>query len=371
MIKSVEKKLPFPKASTVFIGGIFFILLMATLHVADDMVIPIIIAAMLKMVLLPIQRAIERLNVPRHLSALIVMLLVMGGIAAGGVSLSGPAASWAEKLPSSIPKLYERLSFISAPMHSAQKIIVKAETIAQGEGQEIVPVAVQGTRLYDRIFANTGAFMSSLFLTMVMLFFLLASGDTFLRRLVEILPHFHAKRQAVDISQQIEHDISLYLMTITFMNAMVGLLTGVALYFCGLEDAVLWGAIAFLMNYVPVLGPMFCGVLFFMVGLMTSRDIGDAVLPAVLYLSIHLSESSFITPLLLARRFTLNPVLVVMSLMFWYWMWGFPGAVLAMPMLAVIRITFERTRNLKPLGHFLAGEIKPLKPSIGGYHELR
>lgn len=346
---------PYPELKTVFLGGIFLLLFLTLIHAASDLVIPVVLAFILKLVFQPVQRFLEARRIPRLIAALMVVSLLIGGTAALATALSDPAGIWAEKLTDSLPKLQKRLGALIHHVESAQKIMVNAESMTQGAGPKIMPVAVQGTRLFDRLFVSTRAFFSAMFTTILLFFFLLASGDTFLRRLVEILPRFQDKRQAVDISQQIERDISRYLMTITFMNAAVGLATGLAMALCGREDAALWGAFAFMLNYVPIIGPLTGFVIFLLVGFLNNDAIGPAVLPGLLYLCIHISESSFITPLLLAKRFTLNPVLVILSLVFWYWMWGLPGAILAMPMLAITKIICDRITSLKPLGHFLEG----------------
>jgi predicted PurR-regulated permease PerM len=209
--------------------------------------------------------------------------------------------------------------------------------------------------LIAKAFAGTQSFTSGFFLTVLFLFFLLVHGDTFLRRLVEILPRFGDKRQAVDISQQIESDISAYLITITIMNAAVGTVTGIVMWFTGLGDPILWGTVASLLNYVPILGPASTVVILLLAGLLTIDTLWRALLPALLYLGIHLAEGEMITPMLLARRFTLNPVLVIVSLIFWFWMWGAAGAIIAVPMLAITKIICDRVQPLTALGHFLEG----------------
>ncbi len=202
---------------------------------------------------------------------------------------------------------------------------------------------------------TTRSLASGLLETALVLFFLLISGDTFLRRLVEILPRFRNKRQAVDISQQIERDISAYLLTITMMNLVVGTATGLVAWACGLDDPVLWGAVAFLLNYIPILGPMLGVSIFVLVGLLSTNVLWLALLPAGAYLLIHIIEGETVTPILLARRFTINPVLVVLALVFWYWMWGVAGAILATPMLAITKIICDRIRPLMAFGHFIEG----------------
>jgi predicted PurR-regulated permease PerM len=123
----------------------------------------------------------------------------------------------------------------------------------------------------------------------------------------------------------------------------------------GVGDPILWGTVAFLLNYTPILGPALGVVIFLLAGLLTSDTLWQALLPAVLYLAIHMVEGETVTPMLLARRFTLNPVLVILSLVFWFWMWGIPGAILSVPMLAIAKIVCDRVRPFAALGHFLEG----------------
>jgi predicted PurR-regulated permease PerM len=187
----------------------------------------------------------------------------------------------------------------------------------------------------------------------VALFFILISGETFLRRLVELAPRFQDKRQLVDISQEIETDLSVYLGTITMMNAAVGLATGAVAASCGLGDPLLWGILAFLLNYVPIIGPTTGVIMFFAAGIVTLDPLWLAFVPAGLYLLIHVAEGETITPMLLARRFTVNPVLIMIGVFFWYWMWGAVGAILATPLLAVTKIICDRIKPLQPVGHFI------------------
>ena len=251
--------------------------------------------------------------------------------------------------------MQERLSLLNQPIAALQKFAEQAQGLTQGGELKAVPVAVQGSGLSDRLLSGTRSFASGLLETVLVLFFLLVSGDTFLRRLVEILPRFKNKRQAVDISQQIESDVSVYLITITIMNVAVGVATGAVMAFCGVGDPILWGTVAFLLNYIPILGPMIGVVVFLLAGLLSIDLLWLAFLPAGLYLLIHLVEGETVTPMLLARRFTINPVLVILSLVFWYWMWGVPGAVLSTPMLAITKIICDRIRPLMAVGHFMEG----------------
>ena len=348
------EEMPLPSdPKVIFLGGLFALALLAAVYVAAEIVLPLVLAVVLKLLLQPAMRLLERWHVPRILAALLLILAVFGTIVGLGAALTGPASTWAAKLPEGIPRLQERLSFLQAPINTLQRFLQQVEDYGQPAG---APAAVsEGSTLMTKLFTGTRNFASGFFTTILFLLFLLVSGDTFLRRLVEIMPSFSNKRQAVDISQQIESDISAYLVTITLMSAAVGIATAMVMWLTGVGDPILWGAVAFLLNFVPILGPTLGVVIFLLAGLLTNDTLWQALLPAGLYLGIHLIEGETITPMLLAKRFTLNPVLVIISLVFWFWMWGAPGAILSVPMLAITKIICDRIRPLAAFGHFLEG----------------
>lgn len=355
--ETVAENLPTaPDVANVFLGGLLLLASLAACYLAAAVLLPIVVAFVLMLVLQPAMRILQRLHVPRFVAAILIIFVFFGALAGIGMMLSGPAASWAQKLPSGIPKLQERLSFLSEPIAAFQRLMSRADSLTQMSPQSgPLPVTLAGAGLSERLLDSTRAVVSEMLEIVLVLFFLLIAGDTFLRRLVEVLPRFKNKRQAVEISQQIESDISAYLMTITVMNLAVGIATGIAAALCGLGDPILWGSVAFLLNFVPILGPLMGVVIFLVAGLITIETLWLAVMPAALYLGIHITEGETITPMLLARRFTINPVLVIIALVFWYWMWGVPGAILATPMLAVTKIICDRIEALKPFGHFIEG----------------
>jgi predicted PurR-regulated permease PerM len=343
----------FPDLRTVFQGGTFILLLLAACYGAAEIILPIVVAFVLMLALQPAMRFLQRWRVPRGVAAAALIIMLFGVLGGLVTVLSGPAASWSEKVPAALPKLEERLSFLSKPIAGFQQFIGRIESL--GSGAAPMAVAVEGSRLSDRLLSGTRTAVSGMLETVLVLFFLLVAGDTFLRRLVEVMPHFRNKRQVVDISQQIESDISAYLATITLMNAGVGVATGIVAAACGLGDPMLWGAVAFILNYIPIIGPVVGVIIFLLVGLLSIDTLWAAFLPAGLYLIIHMIEGETVTPMLLARRFTLNPVLVIVALVFWYWMWGVPGAVLSTPMLAVTKIVCDRIESLAVFGHFIEG----------------
>jgi predicted PurR-regulated permease PerM len=342
---------PPPALNTVLLAALVLFATLTAAYIAAEVILPVVLAVVLKLLLQPGMRFLARLHIPRSLAALLLILAVFGVIGAVGTAVSGPARSWAERLPEGLPRIEARLRFLSHPIAKVNGLLHRADNMGQSAAG-----AGPSLGLTETLFRGTQHFASGLFETILVLFFLLISGDMFLRRLVEIMPHFKEKRQVVDLSQQVEGNISAYLLTVTLMNAVVGMATAAVMWACGVGDPVLWGVVAFLLNFVPILGPIVGIALFLFAGLLAIPTLWLALLPAGLYFAIHVLEGETITPMLLARRFTLNPVLVIISLIFWFWMWGVPGAVLSVPMLAITKIICDGIKPLNAIGHFLEGD---------------
>jgi predicted PurR-regulated permease PerM len=331
------------------------LLVFYALSVTGAIVVPLVFAILLKLLLQPAMRALGKLRIPQPVSALMTMIVFFGVVGLLAYAITGPAASWIGKAPESLPRIEQRLTVLKRPLDRILNATQQVERIAEAPAAGAPSVTVKGPGLSDYLFSGTRNLLAGLGITLLLLFFLLAAGDLFMRRLVEILPTLRDKKQAVEISHEIERNISAYLVTITVMNALVGIATGVVMWAIGIPDPVLWGAIAFALNYVLILGPATGVVMFFVVGLLSFETLWGALLPPAAYLCIHLIEGEAVTPMLVAKRFTLNPVLVIGSLIFWDWMWGIPGALLAVPMLATFKIVCDRVEPLRAVGHFIEG----------------
>lgn len=338
---------------TIFLGGLFTLACMAALYVTAEIVLPLILAIVLKLLLQPFVRLLERVHIPRALGALVSVLLVLV-VFGGTISLlAGPAAAWAGKLPEAIPKLRDSLGFLHQPIEAAQSMMKQISGFTGGSGSAPEGPSVKPFSLLGAVVSGSATATSGLFTTLLILFYMLVSGETFLRRMVEILPRFKDKRQAVELSQHIERDVSAYLLTVTCINVLVGVATGCVMWACGVANPILWGAVAFVVNFVPILGPMIGIIIFLMASVVSLGVVWWALLPVGLYLGIHIIEGEIATPMLLSRRFTINPVAVILALIFWYWMWGVTGAILAVPLLAITKIICDDLRPLRAFGHLL------------------
>ena len=205
------------------------------------------------------------------------------------------------------------------------------------------------------IFTWTGSVLGGIAATVVLLFLLLASGDLLIENAVEVLTSLHDKKQAVRISREIRQSVSRYLLVVGLINVSFGTLVGLSLYWLGLPNAAMWGGIAAALNFIPYFGPIAGMLAVGMAGLLASESLGRGMLPAGAYLALHLLEADLITPFILGRRCALNPVVIFVGLMFFAWLWGLPGAFLAIPLLVTAKVVCERVAALSAVGKVLSG----------------
>ena len=348
--------IPLPRAAVpVLLAAILFLLVFIVLYFAAALLIPMVLAFTLNFLLQPAMRILGRARIPKYIAALLTLLIFFGALVALISAIGAPAAGWVAKAPESLTKLETRLRALKKPFDQVQRASSEIEKITENSPPGGT-VTLRGPGLTGIVFSGTRNMVTGFLSMFILLFFLLISGDLFLRRLIEILPTLRDKKQAVELYREIEGSISTYLVTITGMNIAVGVLTGIAMFFCGLSDPLLWGAVALFLNFILLLGPLVGVAILSLVGLSTFDSLGQAFVPAAIYLAIHLTESQLVTPLLLAKRFTLNPVAVIVSLLFWYWMWGVAGAFLSLPLLATVKIACDRIRPLMAIGHLLDAE---------------
>jgi predicted PurR-regulated permease PerM len=351
-----EDDIPLPSdPKTLLLVGLFTLAFLTALAVAREIAMPLALAIILKLVTQPLVRLLHRLKLPKGLGALLVVLLLLGLIGMVATGLGGPATSWAGKLPEALPKLQEQMPLLKQPLGALQDMMRQMRAFASGTSAGSGGALPISTSTLSLIASSTGNILAGLFTTLLILLYLLIFGDTFLRRVVEILPTFRDKRHAVELSQHVERDLSAYLTTITGINLVVGTCVFLIMLSCGVADPLLWAVLAFLFNFIPILGWIAGILLFAAVGVISSGITWWALAPAGLYLIVHIVEGEVISPMIIARRFTVNPVAVILALIFWYWLWGVMGAILAVPMLAITKIICDSIRPLRALGHFLEG----------------
>lgn len=245
-----------------------------------------------------------------------------------------------------------KLDGLMDTLHAAQDATKEVEDLTSG-GDTTQTVAIEQPGLLSLAAGTLVSFLSLSAAGLVLAMFLLASGDLFYEKLVGALPTFSDKRRAVKTMRDIERQISHYFLTITLINATLGLCIGVGLYTVGFENAVLWGALGFCLNFLPFVGALIgaAGVAAF--GLIASDTLVSGLLPAAVYLSLTTIEGQFLTPAILGRRLELNTVSVFLTVLIWGWLWGIPGALMAVPFLVMVKVICDNVAGLQVFGSFL------------------
>jgi predicted PurR-regulated permease PerM len=335
--------------------GIFLILLLAALKLASEVFVPVAVALILKILFASVVRGASRFHIPEPVSAAVVLLAFVGSIGFGIYQLAVPATEWMAKLPQSMRQIEGKLRGVKQSVQKLSKAGQEVEKLADlgSEGDKTQKVEVKRASVGATLLQPTQAFIVGAGVTLVLLYFLLASGDLFLRKLLSVLPSLHDKKLAVEISRQIEHDVSKYLLAITVVNVVFGAAIATAMYFLGLPNPILWGVMAGFLHYIPFLGAMVGISIVTMVALVTLDSLGTIALVPISYLGLNLLEEYIVLPLVIGRRLMLNTVVIFLWLIFWGWLWGVPGALIAVPLLAIVKIICEHVESLSPVAEFL------------------
>jgi predicted PurR-regulated permease PerM len=335
------------------ITAMLVLALLYTLYFARDFFLPIVLAMLLDFLLSPFLRTLKRARIPEPLGAALVILALLG--AAGGVvyGLATPAKEWVTKLPASMREAQNRLEKLRKPVEQVSKTAEQVEQATKMDNSKAPEVVVKGPSLTERLFGTTQTILTTALEVIILLYFLLAAGDLFLQKLIKVLPQLRDKKKAVAIARETEASISTYLVTVTLVNLGLGLAVALVMLLLRMPNPLLWGALAALAEFVPYLGATALVGVLTLAGLVSFEQVGHALLVPAGYLAVNLLQSQFITPLVLGRRLTLNPVAIFIGLVFWWWIWGVPGAFIAVPLIATFKIFCDHIEALAPIGEFL------------------
>lgn len=317
-----------------------------TLWASQDLILPVLLAVFFALIGNPIIRLLQRAHLPRFVAALAVLC---SGIALAlllGQQLVQPAADWVHEAPRELRTLAPKLQKLTKPVQEANRA---AENIARAAGGENTakPVQIVRTEVNDpyKSLAATPMLVASVLAVALLTFFFMVYGQDLQRHALALLPDRQKKKLTVDILQAIETEISRYVLTISAINAVVGLVfAGCLFFFLGvpLDEALLWGTMAMLLNYAPYVGPLIGIMAMLLMGFASFEEPLRALVPATIYLGLHTLEGQIVTPIILGRRMALSPLILILSLMVFGWLWGIVGLLLAVPMLVCVKIVLVR-----------------------------
>ena len=331
----------------------------AFLYFARPVFLPIVLACLAGMTLKPLIRWLSQCHIPPALGAALVLGLLVAAVGIGFFRLGKPATAWMNDAPEHMTQLRQRVQTMFPRVVRFNQAAAAVNNLGATEEekkqeQKTAPtVEVKDNRRTSFLLDWTGTFLAGVGETLVLLYLLLASGDLFLQKLVRVMPTLSDKKRAVEISHEIQQNISNYLFSVSLINIGLGAVVSVGLHLMGVPSPAMWGMLAAVLNFVPYFGPVAGVALLAAVGILTFDSLWQALLPPAWYLALHLVEANLITPVLLGRRFTLNPVMIFVSLIFWTWLWGVQGALLSVPILVSLKVICDRVPRLSSVSELL------------------
>ncbi len=338
---------------SIALKGLFVIAFFYTLYFARALILPFILALLLTFLLRPVVRILKKIKIPELAGAALVIIALLGSAGLGVIKLSGPAAEWITKVPESLHQIELKMGFFRKPLDGVNSAVDELKRITRMGAEQKPEVEIKPPGISDLLLTGTREILVKSSVMFILLYFLLASGDLFLRKLIRRIPTLHRKKEIVRITREVEHHTSHYLYTVTGINFLMGASIGVGMYFIGMPNPLLWGVMAGLLVFLPYIGALIGISVVTIVAFLTFDSLGRILLAPAIYIALETIQGQFVTPLVLGFRFTLNPVAIFVWFIFWGWMWGILGAILAFPMLMIFKIFCDHIHPLAPVGEFL------------------
>ncbi len=320
-----------------------------TLWAAQALLLPILLAMFFALIGNPILRALRRIWVPRFVGALLVLIVGIAAAVLLGRQLIVPAGEWVQQVPRELRLLTPKLKQMTQPMQQANQA---AESFARatndGKQHKVQVVTIQDSDPWKSLTA-TPRLLASVLAVVLLTFFFMVYGENLQRNAITLLPTRQRKKLTVEILQAIEREISRYVLTISVINILVGAILAGALHWLGvaLPEALLWGTVAAVLNFAPYVGPLIGVMLMLLMGFITWDEVGPSLLPAAIYLGLHTLEGQFLTPIVLGRRMALSPLMLILALMVFGWLWGIVGLLLAVPLLVCVKLVLVKIEGLE------------------------
>jgi len=325
------------------LATVVVILVLYTCAMAEAVIVPLLVSILFGLMLAPAVRLLERFHIPRALGSLVVVALTIAIVVSAISSLASPAQQWMQRMPRALGRIEIVLRDVRRPLQAATEATRELGKLTRGD-DAAPPVRVVDTSPSPiaHVLSAAPAVLAGLLVTILLTFLFLLHGDDLLRKFVTLAPHLRAKRDVVEATRFAQSELSTYVLTITLINAALGLATAGALYLLHVPDPLLWGGIAAILNYAPFVGPLITAVALLVVGFGASATPAAALAPPAAFLGLHLIEGQLITPHLVGHRLALDPVMVFLAMLMLGWMWGVAGLLLAVPLLTCAKIIAER-----------------------------
>lgn len=334
--------------------GLFWLAALGAVFFAKALLMPIVLAVLFALLLAPLVNLLKRWRIHESIGAALVVVMMVSGIGAALYFLTNPALDWLERSPRALREVEAKLLKLQRPVEGVREATERLEAMTSSSGNpKVRSVVLKEPGLGSVLFTGTQYFLIGAASAVVLLYFLLASGDGFLRKVVRLMPTLRDKIRAIGVARQIQQDIGRYFLTLSTINAGLGIATAAAMYLLDMPNPALWGVMAGLLNFIPYLGPTLCLLALSLAALINFDSLAEAWLIPASFFAIIVVEGQFIQPMLAGRTLSLNPVAVFISFLFWGWLWGIAGMLIAVPTLIVVKVVCSHVEHWEPIGSFL------------------
>lgn len=344
------------------LASVLILLLLYTFAIAKTLIVPILLAVLLSLMLSPAVRWLCRWHLPRALASLLVLLTFLSVLVVALGALAGPMQTFFAKAPQGLQRIEQSVSQWRKPIDDASR--QAGQSLAQmGDSPSASTAIVQAPGFMSRLVAIMPLLLAGVAVVVFLTFLLLLYGDAILRKLVTLLPDYRSRRRLIESTRHTQHQLSSYVLAISAINVGLGLFMAAVLYLLGVEDPLLWGGLVAVLNFAPYVGPLVGAVLLTLAGFAQFADPGHALMLPLAFLLIQSLEGQLLTPMILGRHMSLDPVMVFLSLLLLGWLWGVVGVLIAVPLLTCLRICAEQVRGWYPLARLLGPAPVPVRHS--------
>lgn len=336
------------------LAGILVLLALYTCTFAAVLIVPILLALLISLMLAPAVRFACRWHVPRSVATSLVVAMMVALVGTLVASLVGPARDWVTRAPDSIERIERVVRGLLRPLEAATQAtegFARLTEIVDGAGSQRVMEV--GSGHLAQLLSATPAVLTSIGVTLLLSFVFLLHGDGLMRKAVALAPELRMKKVVVNVVRDVQHELSVYMLTITLINGLLGLATAAGLWLMGVEQPLLWGGVAAVLNFAPYVGPTMTALALTVVGFSTFQSPLVALCVPGLFLFLHAIEGQWMTPMVVGRRLALDPVVVFLALVVLGWLWGVAGLLMALPLLTCVRIVAARIPAWRPLATLL------------------
>ncbi|HUG62839.1 MAG TPA: AI-2E family transporter [Methylomirabilota bacterium] len=334
-----------------------FVLGAGALYLGRDVALPVLLAFLIALTLMPMVRWLSRRGVPSGLTAGVTVLALAATLMGGVYTLSGPISHWVDEAPTMGSQIRYKLQTLRGSVKALEDVEEQVSSIGDddtADASEPQEVVVREPGFLASATSSVWSAITTLGLTLILLLFLLASGDMIYEKIIRVLPTMRDKKAALRIVYDIESSISRYLLTVTLVNIGLGIAIGTAMALLGMPNPPLWGVAAMLLNFLPYVGAIVGVTLVTLVALVTFDLVQYALVIPLTYFALTALEGNVVTPIIVGRRLELNTVAIFIGVVFWGWVWGLAGVLIAVPFLVVIKRICDHLPTWSRIGEFLA-----------------